>query len=372
MPLLAFAANFLWVMVLGLFGPCLPSLIAELGISYAQAGLFFTLLSLGSLLATPLGAAASDYLNGKLFFFLTALFLAAGLLAVSLSASFALLLPIVLGMSVVGSPIGPVSQSLMLARFPGRRSRYLALMGTCAAAGSLLAPLLVSVNLSAGFGWRAAFAESGALALLLAAGVPGLRLPAGTAARFRFQDLRVVLGHPGVRLAALLLFLCVAPDMGFAYWLAEYAGSELGLSAAPASAAVGVYLTGLIAGRLLTSLLVRRTGEAALLKTSLLAAGACLPALLFLPGLAFKAAALTCYGLCVGPGFPLIMSLGTRCFPERPGLVTGALYAALSAGGMVFPLLLGSAAGRFGLKWAYGGLVLILLGLAALIRRAEP
>jgi fucose permease len=370
-PLLAFAANFLWVMVLGLFGPCVPAIISELGISYAQAGLFFTLLSLGSLLATPLGAAASDYLNGKLEFFLLALFLAAGLLAVSLSATFALLLPVVLGMSLLGSPIGSVSQSLMLARFPERRSRYLAFMGSCAAAGSLLAPLLVSVNLSAGLSWRAAFAETGMLVLLLAAAVLILRLPPAPSAHFRFQELREVLGHPRVRLAAVLLFFSVAVDIGFSYWLAEYAHSRLGFGLELASAAVGVYLAGLVASRLLTGLLVRSIGEGILFKASLPAAAAALLALLLLPGTIAKAAALACYGLCVGPQFPLIMSLGTRCFPERPGLVTGTLYAALSAGGMVFPQLIGTVAAWTGLDRAYGGLVVILLGIWLLLRRGE-
>lgn len=370
MPFLAFAANFLWVMILGLFGPSLPAMIAELGIGYAQAGLFFTLLSLGSLVATPLGAAASDYLNGKFIFLLMTLFLAVGLLAVSMAASFALLLPIIGVMSLLGSPIGSVSQSLMLSQFPGKRSRYLALMGSCAAAGSLLAPLLVSFNLSLGFGWRAAFAETGALGLLLAAGVLTLRLPAGAAA-FRLREVAAVLSHPRVRLAALLLFFSVAPDMGFAYWLAEYASSELGLSLELASAAVGVYLSGLIAGRILTSVMVQRMRESLLLKSSLLAALVCLLVLLLVPGFYIKVAALAVYGLSIGPHFPLIMSLGTRCFPKHPGLVTGALFAALSAGGMVFPLLLGVVAGWAGLGRSYMLLVLILLGLRVLIRRVE-
>jgi FHS family glucose/mannose:H+ symporter-like MFS transporter len=369
-PFLAFAANFLWVMILGLFGPALPALIAELGIGYAQAGLFFTLLSLGSLVATPLGAAASDYLNGKLILLLMSLFLAAGLLAVSMAASFALLVAIIGVMSLLGSPIGSVSQSLMLAQFPGKRSRYLALMGSCAAAGSLLAPLLVSLNLSVGLGWRGAFAETGALGLLLAAGVLTLRLPAG-AASFRFREVGAVLSHPRVRLAAVLLFFSVAPDMGFAYWLAEYASSELYLSLELASAAVGIYLAGLITGRILTSVLVRRLSEQLLLKSSLLAAPACLLVLLLVPVPGIKAAALAVYGLSIGPHFPLIMSLGTRCFPKHPGLVTGVLFGALSAGGMVFPLLLGAVAAWAGLGRSYLLLALILFGLWALLRRAE-
>lgn len=67
MPYLSFASNFMWVMVIGLLGPSIPGIIMDLGISYTKAGLFFTLLSLGSLLGTPLGGFASDYLNRKFY-----------------------------------------------------------------------------------------------------------------------------------------------------------------------------------------------------------------------------------------------------------------------------------------------------------------
>ena len=43
MLVIAFASNFLWVMVIGLLGPSLPSMISDLGMNYAQAGFLFTL-----------------------------------------------------------------------------------------------------------------------------------------------------------------------------------------------------------------------------------------------------------------------------------------------------------------------------------------
>ena len=67
-PYLSFASNFMWVMIIGLFGPSLPAIIKDLDISYTRAGLFFTVLSLGSLLGTSLGGYASDYINRKVLF----------------------------------------------------------------------------------------------------------------------------------------------------------------------------------------------------------------------------------------------------------------------------------------------------------------
>jgi len=34
MPYLAFASNFLWVLVIGLLGPSVPAILADLGIGY--------------------------------------------------------------------------------------------------------------------------------------------------------------------------------------------------------------------------------------------------------------------------------------------------------------------------------------------------
>lgn len=55
MPWIAFLANGLWVMVIGLMGPSLPAIIQDYGITYGQAGLIFTSLSAGSLLGTFFG-----------------------------------------------------------------------------------------------------------------------------------------------------------------------------------------------------------------------------------------------------------------------------------------------------------------------------
>ena len=68
MPQIAFAANFLWVLILSLFGPSLPGIIKDLSIDYPKAGLFFTILSAGSLLGTTFGSIASDYVKKKNIF----------------------------------------------------------------------------------------------------------------------------------------------------------------------------------------------------------------------------------------------------------------------------------------------------------------
>jgi len=143
MPYLAFASNFTWVMVIGLLGPSIPAIIEDLGISYTQAGLFFTMLSLGSLFGTSLGGIASDYLNRKTLFTVVALSLAIGLVSMGIPASYTAILLIILAYSFFGSPAGTVGQSIMLAMFPDRRERYISLQTSFAALGSFTAPRMI-------------------------------------------------------------------------------------------------------------------------------------------------------------------------------------------------------------------------------------
>ena len=85
-----------------------------------------------------------------------------------------------------------------------------------------------------------------------------------------------------------------------------------------------------------------------------------------------KLAAIVAYGLGTAPVFPLLMANGTEVFPDCPGVVSGVLFAAVSLGGMVFPILLGAAADSVGIRGAYlivGGVLVGLLSVVSFSRR---
>lgn len=370
MPYLGFASNFLWVLVIGLLGPAVPAILVDLGISYTQAGLFFTLLSLGSLFGTFLGGAAADLLNRKLLYGGIALLLGLGLAGAALAPSYPWILAAVFGFSLCGSPAGAVGQSIMLDQFPQRRGELLSLQTMFASLGSFTAPWLVAlfVDLS----WRWAFAAAAGLALALFAGVLSVRLPPARAARAERGTLRRVLGHPRVLIAGALIFLSVGPDLGFSFWLAQYFRSELGVSLRLSSGVVSVFLVGMMGGRWLTSRLIRRVPSPRIVQGGLLLSLAALALFLYAPWLGVKLAAIVVYGLGTSPVFPLLMAAGTAAFPDRPGAVSGVLYAAVSLGGMAFPILLGAAAGAVGIPRSYlivGGLIAALFAVVSLLRR---
>jgi len=363
MPYLAYASNFIWVMVIGLLGPSIPKIIEDLGIDYTRAGLFFTMLSLGSLFGTTLAGIASDRINRRILFAAIALILALGLGTMGLASSFGLVLLIILAYSLFGSPAGTVGQSIMLSLFPERRGRYISLQTSFAALGSFTAPLLVALNFTFGGSWRWSFVATGGLALLLFVSILLVPLPPAGSRSASRGNLPRILGDPRILVSALLIFLSVAPDLGFSYWLAEHFNSELGQPSNISSAVVSVFLVGVIGGRLATSRLLLRFRPAGILYTGMILSLCSLIVFLIVARIPVKLAALLLYGLGTAPVFPLLMARGTALYPQQPGTVSGVLFGSVSLGGMVFPLLLGMVASSLGIRMTYVlvGVILTLL-----------
>jgi MFS family permease len=370
-PYLAFASNFTWVMVIGLLGPSIPRIIEDLQISYTQAGLFFTMLSLGSLFGTTLTGIASDYLNRKVLFALVALILALGLVGMGLAASYLAVLLIILGYSLFGSPAGTVGQSIMLAMFPDRRERYISLQTSFAAVGSLTAPVLVWLNLRAGLSWRWTFIEAGGIAALLFLWIFIAPLPRSTGDMIRGKHLTRILGNPRILFSALLILFSVAPDLGFSYWLTEHFKTELGVPLRLSAAVVGVFLIGMIGGRLLTSRLLKRFASVGILKGGMVLSLISLTVFLAVPWIPLKLVTLVTYGLGTAPVFPLLMARGTALYPDQPGTVSGVLFGSVSLGGMAFPLLLGAVAAAVGIRLTYLIVGVIILGLLAAVTATQ-
>jgi fucose permease len=373
-PALAYASNFLWVLVLGLLGPSLPAMIAAFGISYPQAGAFFTLLSAGSLLGTSIGGAASDRLSRRGLFAGCALALAAGLAGLAFTRSY---LPAALAIflfSLLGSPVGAIGQGIMLQAFPEKRERNLAMMTTFGALGSLLAPLLVRLNYAARLEWKWPFVAVAGLALALFVAVLASRLPPAASPPSGRQPLLPILRNRRVVGSAVMIFFSIATDVGFSYWLAQYFARELGAGPGLFSSVVAIYLVGIIAGRFLIPFALKRMSLRADLCLSLGTALAAIVAFILVPSIPAKAVLGGLYGLGVGPTFPLMLARGTREFPRQSGAVTGVLFAGMSLGGMVFPLLVGELGERFTIARAYWFCAVAVLGLliAGLAMRDGP
>ena len=365
MPWTAFAANGLWVLVIGLMGPAVPFIIKEFSIDYAQAGLIFTLLSIAALIGGFVGGWVSDYRRRKSFWLIFLIMLSAGLVIISVVPTFSFLLIVVFVMSLFGSPIGAVGQSIMLQIYPGKRGRFLSLSTMFAAVGSLAAPILISIASIAGLGWRGAFFATAALVLMLFAAVSVSKLPKPAVQSGSALSVFGLFADRQVLYAGVMIFLCVGLDIGFSYWLAEYFVSCAGTAAELSGFAVGCYLAGVISGRFVNS---RKPEGFNLWKLPVIGLAAAAVSLLFflnVTSVPMKLVFCFIYGIGVGPSFPSMMSAGTALYPQRSGAVTAVLFSMMSFSGAVFPVIIGAVGTGRGIENAYYALFFIMVPIAA-------
>jgi len=339
-------------MVLGLIGPSIPAIIRDLGISYTQAGLFFTMLSIGSLLGTFIGGTASDYLNRKMLFIIFSCALCIGLVLMGIAGSYVIILLLIFLFSLLGSPIGALGQSIMLHMYPEDRERNISLQTVFAAAGSFLAPIIVTLNISKNLNWRWSFIEAGCCAGILFVIVAFYRFPKVSSKKQK-APLSVIFKNRQVVMCAVLIFFSIAMDIGFSYWLAEYFKSELNVKIGIASMVIGIFLSGVMTGRFIIPLYLKRIQPVRIMQMHLFLAIFSLIFFLVIPNPPVKAVLCYFYGLGTGPLFPLLLAKGAETFPEQPGAVTGFLFGWMSLGGMVFPLLIGSMAEVYGIQSSY-------------------
>lgn len=375
MPWITFLANGLWLMVIGLLGPSIPSIISEFGISYSEAGLIFTLLSAGSLLGTFIGGVVSDYSRRKIVWLFFSIMLASGLALIGLTSSYTILLFIIFFMSLFGGPIGAVGQSIMLQMFPLKRTSYLSLQTMFAAAGNFVAPLILAFIFLMGGNWRSAFFMVAGLVFILFIWIFFEKLPEPSVQHGNSISLKTIMADRSMILTGVLIFLSVGIDIGFSYWLAEYFTTEVGSAAVFSSIAVSAYLCGIMLSRFSLSRFSYSARTGTIMLLGLLIAGISLILFLNLPFAPVKLLLCIVYGIGIGPVFPFLMAKGTGLYPGKSGAVTGILFATMSLSGMVFPFLIGLIGTEVGIEGAYYSLFVLGLFIAAgifIINRRIP
>jgi len=219
------------------------------------------------------------------------------------------------------------------------------------------------MNVGLGLSWRWSFFDASILAVVLCFLAACVRYPSHVEKSHTRIPVKKILSHRKVIIAALFILFSVAVDIGFSYWLAEYFAGSLGVQLKFASAAVSIYLAGIITGRLSTPFFLKFAQPLRILQISLSFSLLVLVFFLFVPSTVFKAVSVFFYGLGVGPLFPLMLSKGTEDYSGQSGSVSGILFSFMSVGGMTFPFLFGAIAQLYSIRTTYFVLMLIMICL---------
>lgn len=230
--------------------------------------------------------------------------------------------------------------------------------------GAAIGPVVVGASLTAGGGWRPAYAVFAAASLLLVIPLVGKSL--GEA------PPQETMGSPrGLLLPCLAFFVYVSLEVTIGQWAFISLTRHRGLDDLPASTWVGVYWVALTAGRLWLGLSGHRLPVRRLLGLAVAGAGAG-AAILWLGGGAAPAG-LVLAGLSLAVVFPLLMLLTSeRVGAERAAAAVGWQTAASSVGAAAGPAVAGVVLDRVGIE-AYGPVALVMAAaLAAVMFALAP
>lgn len=370
---LAVVASFATLFMLGvatsLLGPSLPGLAGRVRIALPQAGLFFTLLSLGSVVATLLVARWMDRPLRHALVTAGALLAGCALALVAASRTFAQAGAAVALMGLAMSTAGTAPNAIIADLYRQRAGQMLNALHLGSGAGSFVGPILIAASIRLGGGYAEAFRLAGALYLLVGLLWIFSRPPRPLGA----TGADKASGGPSpAALIPLFLFaaLYLGTEQALGGWLFTYGRQSAALDASAASLLTALFWLSMVAGRLAAIGILGRVGNLVLLLGGVLLGAAGIVVLVlgsrFLP-LLWLGTIVTGFGF--GPLFPTTLALGAQLAPARAGAVSSLVVASGLIGVMVLPYASGGVMARVGVVGSMAGLVIPLVAMLFCLRR---
>lgn len=347
----------------GAEGAAWPLLRQDFSLSYAQVGLLLTVPAVLANLIEPVLGLLADAGRRRPLVLGGGACLAASLLLTAVAGGFWPLLLSLLLCSPASGAFVTLTQAAWMDADPARREQNMARWTLAGSVGNVVGPLLISLAVTLGLGWRPVYALLAALAALGLALIwpsPGLHPPSGErpvparrarSLRDSASDLLGQVRRPAVWNALLLLQGSDLVLDVFRAFVALYFVDAVGSGAAQAGLAVAVLTgVGLLGDALAVPLLDRMSGVAFVRRAAPAVAGL-LAAFLLLPWMGAKLAALGGIGLLTSGWYPVLQARLYHLLPGRGGAVM-ALNSLASLLGAGVPVGLGLLADRFGVQHA--------------------
>lgn len=339
------------------FAPLLPVMRDDLGVSFVELGLIFTLFYGASGLGQVAAGVLVDRFGAHRLLVGGVILQAGSVMAMGLAPRYGALLPFAALAGLGNSVYHPADLTILSHRVrPERLGRAFAVHVIGGAIGFAASPLL-SGAVAAFAGWRTALVVAGGIGLVMAAGFAASRAVLETPVQPR---------HRAEGKAAPLSFAEVVAmpvvQLGFAYFLlASLSGTGIqafaitglvegfGAPLAVATLAATLYQAGNACGVLAGGVVADRTNDhRAVAMTGLLVAAA-LGAAMAIPGLpvwgavAFLAASGAAVGLTTPSRDVLVRKAAP---PEAVGKVFGVVYSGFDIGALVAPVMYGALLDR--------------------------
>lgn len=367
MTLLIYAQLGVWGYFLYGFGPVVPLLRDEQGVSASVASLHGTALAVGAVAAGALFPALTRRFGRATTLWSALVGIGVTVAVLSLARALPATLLTTVAVATCGSLLINAVVATLTAYHGPAGPAAISEANAVACGMGVVAPVVVGLTVRAGLGWRPGIAVVvGLVGLLTAVALAArIRLPYGVpeaAARSAPRRLPASYWLAWVTMAAT-----GSVEVCASLWAAEVLRGRAGMDAGSAAAALSAIVAGMFVGRLVGGRLALRTGPVPLLLRALALSGAGF-ALFWLATVPWLAVlGLLVLGLGNAMHYPLGVSLALRAAPGQEDRAAARASYGLALAFGVSPFVLGAIADAVGAHRAFLLVPVFLLVAAGLV-----
>lgn len=358
-------------MVLAMPGALMPYVADQLGLTYGQMGLHFTMSAGGGFVVGLLGQRLAARTGNRIPSWGGFVLGTAALFGVVYGANIWLTLA---SMLLVGIGTGSVAQFIGAAivdAHPQHQPQVLTEGNIMAGVGVGVAPLVVGLVERFGPGWQ--FAPFAAVLVVIIVALTFWNTPFPPS---RSQNADADTAGASLPLIywmfGALIFLAVAMEWLLFYWSPNFLSEFVGLEQSTASALISVQAAAIVIGRLIGRRLLAWISEERLLMLAFVWVLAVFPVYLFSPYPALNVVGLFLLGLGIGNAFPLCLTGAMMAGGDQTGRASAGVTLMGSLSLIIMPNLVGNLADYINLRPALMSvavLALVAVGVTATANR---
>jgi fucose permease len=374
--LLLTAGCFLSFFVFGftdnLKGPTLPSMLAELHITYGTGGNIFFGEYFGFLIATLITGILADRFGLKSVILLAGVLLGIGVGGYSFFQSAILLAGslFVLGLGLGALELGP--NAIIVSLHHERKGLYLNLMAVLHGLGSLVAPLFAGWLLNQSISWRAIYRWDILLIAMFIFIFIFLRFPkAEEKTQLDFRHIPKIAFKEQLPWFYVAIAFYVAAEIGFASWLVTFLQQIRNMPVTQSNQALSLFFALMMLGRLIGGFFVHRIGYLRSILFMTTGGIFCICAGLFGPKeISFL---LPTTGLFLSIIFPTLTAAVSDTHTENANTILGVLFTFAGVGGVIGPWVIAWSSDLFGLQIGFSiiavFMMILLISVTILLNR---
>ena len=374
----AWAGMFVFGIVMAILGAILPSLFERIGFGAGAAGNLFLTMNFAMLLATLFFGPVVDRFGFRSILAVSAFLVAAAFLLLSRAATYSVVLAAAVVLGLGGGALNGGTNALTSDLHEGeKRGAALNVLGIFFGFGALSVPFLIG-TLRERLGLGRILVLATALSLVPFIIYVVLRFPRAKHAQgFPIKDAAGIARNPLLWLTGFILFFESGNEFTVGGWISSHLQTTFGVAAGTAALVLAGYWAAVMAGRLVSSRLVRGVRN----ETLILASAALSLVAALLMALAPSGPAAAVGAVLIGAGFAAIYPTTLAIVGANFAAFTGTAFSVVIAlglvGGMLSPWLAGRIAQASSLRRGFiipvvNCAMIIVLTVFVRTRTAKP